>query len=213
MPGPVSENLNERSFTDLFPTPVFVARVPDHEALNEELKREIDTVRDATPNGRPESWSSDVYTTFDRNFSLHEQPGFRRLTGWFMEGATEFAQRLSYPLEENEISIDVCWLNVYGRGQWQERHNHSVHPMVAIYYAAAPPNCSGLILHSEHADTMVRPRYLGNDQIDHFTIRIDPEPGMMVVFNGHLRHSITTSAIDEPRISVSANFNINEKTN
>ena len=207
----MSEDGFDRTFTELFPTPVLVARVPDHETLNKELKREIDAVRNATPNGRPEAWSCDVYTTFHSNFSLHHQAGFSRLTSRFMEGATEFAKGLSYPMPENDLSIEVCWLNIYGRNQWQERHNHSSHPIVAIYYAAAPPNCSSLILHSEHADTMLRPQYLGSDQVDHLSIKIDPEPGMMVVFNGHLRHSCTANNIDEERISVSANFNINLK--
>jgi ectoine hydroxylase-related dioxygenase (phytanoyl-CoA dioxygenase family) len=47
--------------------------------------------------------------------------------------------------------------------------------------------------------------------VDHLSIKIDPEPGMLVVFNGYLRHSCTANNIDEERISVSANFNINLK--
>jgi ectoine hydroxylase-related dioxygenase (phytanoyl-CoA dioxygenase family) len=58
---------------------------------------------------------------------------------------------------------------------------------------------------------MLRPQYLGSDQVDHLSIKIDPEPGMLVVFNGYLRHSCTANNIDEERISVSANFNIKLK--
>ena len=103
----------------------------------------------------------------------------------FVEGATEFAKGLRYTRHENDLSIEVCWLNIYGRNQWQERHNYSSHPIVAIYYAAAPPNCSSLILHSEHADTMLRPQYLGSDQVDHLRIKIDPVPGLMDVSYTH----------------------------
>lgn len=208
----MSEDSKDTIFKNLFPTPLFVARVPNYEGLNKSLESEIKSIRDATPNGRPKSWSCDVYTTISNNFLLHEQAGFHNLAERFLEAATQFSTRMSYPLDSNELSIDGCWLNIYGRDHWQERHNHSANPIVAIYYVAAPPNCSSLILHSELADTMIRPRYLGNDQVDHLTVRIDPEPGMLVVFSGYLRHSVTASVVDGERISIAANFNFKPKS-
>ncbi|MBL4721862.1 MAG: hypothetical protein JKY20_12130 [Alphaproteobacteria bacterium] len=195
-------------FKDLFPTALFVTRVPDQAAINKSLMREIETVRAETPNGRPDAWSCNVYTTINNNFTLHEQPGFRRLTEYVLEAGALFAEGMKYPMENNELVVDSCWLNVYGRDQWQERHNHSANPIVAVYYVAAPPNCSSLILHSELADTMIRPRYQGNDQIDKYTVQVDPEPGMLVLFNGFLRHSVTSSRVDGERISIATNLNV-----
>jgi uncharacterized protein (TIGR02466 family) len=205
----MSENPEDATFKTLFPTPFFVARAPDHEAINKALLSEIDVIRASTPNGRPDSWSCNVYTTISNNYALHEQPGFRRVSQCILDAAGQFAAGMRYPMQKNEMSIDLCWLNVYGRDQWQERHNHSTYPIVAVYYVAAPPNCSSLILHSEQADTMIRPRYRGNDQFGKYSVQVDPEPGMIVVFNGFLRHSVTSGAVDGERISIAANINVN----
>jgi uncharacterized protein (TIGR02466 family) len=102
----------------------------------------------------------------------------------------------------------MCWLNAYRRDHSQERHAHTNYVMAGIYYVKAPPNCSSLIIHSPKADTMVRPKAGQEIDVNRTFLKIDPEPGLMLIFDGHLRHGVTASNIDEERISVSINANL-----
>ena len=67
----------QRDFELLFPTVVQMTKIADHREMNAQLMREVDEIRATTPNGRPVSWSCDVYTTISNNYLLHERPGFR----------------------------------------------------------------------------------------------------------------------------------------
>ena len=74
-----------RKIDKLFPVPVLVTRLPNGTELNERLIRELDAIRGNTPNGKPDSWACDVYTTITNNCALHEQPAFREFTDIAMQ--------------------------------------------------------------------------------------------------------------------------------
>ncbi len=199
---------NNRKLFHLFPTALLECRVPDREELNDKLLVEIDALRRDTPNGRPATWSCDVYTTITNNFLLHQQPGFSRLAQRFMEALSQYADAMRYSLVHNKIIIDMCWLNVYGRNHSQERHAHTNYVMAGIYYVKAPPGCSNLIVHSPKSDIMIRPKVRRDTDANRTFVKIDPEPGMMLIFDGHLLHGVTASTIDEERISIAVNANL-----
>ena len=203
--GGMSGNGNTRELYRLFPTVVQTTKVADHRALNARLLEEIDDVRASTPNGRPESWSCDVYTTISNNFQLHRRDGFARLTELFVEHMSNFANTMRYALDRNRITIDMCWLNVYGKNHSQERHAHINYAFSGIYYVKAPKKCSKLILHSPIADTMIVPKYKQTSDLNRYYTEIEPEEGLMVIFHGYLSHGVVASTIDEERISIAVN--------
>ncbi len=135
---------NQRDFKLIFPTVIQMTMVSDHEDLNTQLNREVDEIRDATPNSRPASWSCDVYTTIGNNFLLHQRPGFHRLSALFSENAERYGRALDYPMDTYGVSMEMCWLNAYRRGQSQERHTHINYVFSGIYYLKAPPGASKL---------------------------------------------------------------------
>ncbi len=67
----------QRHFELLFPTVLQMTKIADCRDMNAQLIREIDEIRATTPNGRPVSWSCDVYTTISNNYLLHERPESR----------------------------------------------------------------------------------------------------------------------------------------
>lgn len=206
--GGMSGNGNTRELYRLFPTVVQTTTVAGHEALNARLLEEIDDVRESTPNGRPESWSCDVYTTISNNFQLHQRDGFARLAELFLEHMSGFANTMKYSMTHNRIVIDMCWLNVYGKSHSQERHTHINYAFSGIYYVKAPKKCSKLILHSPVADTMIVPKYKQTNDLNSYFMEIEPEEGLMVIFHSYLPHGVGVSTIDEERISIAVNANL-----
>ena len=201
----------QRDFELLFPTVMHITKIADHRDMNAQLIREVDEIRATTPNGRPVSWSCDLYTTISNNFLLHERPGFRRLNQHFVENTTRYGRALDYPMHTHGVQMDMCWLNAYRRGHSQERHNHINYAFSGIYYLKAPPGASTLMIHAPTADVMMVPRT--REQVDLNTkhMEIEPEEGLMLIFTGNLRHGVRASNIDEERISIAMNANLVER--
>ncbi len=202
---------NQRDFKLIFPTVIQMTLIGDHQDLNTQLNREVDEIRDATPNSRPASWSCDVYTTIGNNFLLHQRPGFRHLSALFIENAERYGRALDYPMDTHGVSMEMCWLNAYRRGQSQERHTHINYVFSGIYYLKAPPGASKLITHAPTSDTMLAPKYLKRTDLNTPFMEIEPQEGLMLIFTGNLRHGVKASDIDEERISISMNANLAQR--
>ncbi len=198
----------QRDFELLFPTVMQITKIADHRDMNAQLIREVDEIRATTPNGRPVSWSCDVYTTISNNYLLHERPGFRRLNQHFVENAERYGRALDYPMHTHGVQIDMCWLNAYRRGHSQERHNHINYVFSGIYYLKAPPGASKLMIHAPTADVMMAPRTREQTDLNTMYMEIEPEEGLMLTFTGNLRHSVRANNIDEERISIAMNANL-----
>ena len=198
----------QRDFELLFPTVMQITKIADHQAMNAQLIREVEQIRANTPNGRPVSWSCDVYTTISNNYLLHERPGFRRLNQHFVDNAERYGRVLDYPMHTHGVQIDMCWLNAYRHGHSQERHNHINYVFSGIYYLKAPPGASKLMIHAPTADVMMAPRAREQTDLNTTYMEIEPEDGLMLVFTGNLRHGVRASNIDEERISIAMNANL-----
>lgn len=201
----------QRDFELLFPTVMQITKIANHRDMNAQLTREIDEIRATTPNGRPGSWSCDVYTTISNNFLLHERRGFRRLNQHFVENAERYGRSLDYPMDTHRVQMDMCWLNAYRRGHSQERHTHINYVFSGIYYLKAPPGASKLMIHAPTANVMMAPRVREQTDLNTRYMEIEPEEGMMLIFAGNLRHSVRASNIDEERISIAMNANLAQR--
>jgi uncharacterized protein (TIGR02466 family) len=203
---------NQRDFKLIFPTVVQMTMINDHEELNAQLNREVDEIRRTTVNGRPASWSCDLYTTIDSNYLLHQRPGFSRLGALFIENAEHYGHVMDYPMDIYGISIDMCWLNAYRRGHSQERHTHINYAFSGIYYLKAPPGASTLVVHAPTSDTMLVSKYLERTMLNTSYMEIEPQEGLMLIFQGKLRHSVRASDIDEERISIAMNADLVQRS-
>ena len=201
----------QREFDLLFPTVMQITKITDHRDMNAQLMREIDEVRATTPNGRPGSWSCDVYTTISNNFLLHERPGFRRLNQHFVDNAERYGRALDLPMDTHGVQMDMCWLNAYRRGHSQERHTHINYVFSGIYYVKAPPGASKLMIHAPTANVMMTPPVREQTDLNTRYMEIEPEEGMMLIFSGNLRHGVRASNIDEERISIAMNANLAQR--
>ena len=186
--------------------------IGDHADLNAQLMHDVDEIRRTTPNGRPASWSGDVYTTIDNNYLLHQRPGFSRLHALFIENAERYGRTLNYPMDNYGVSIDMCWLNAYRRSHSQERHTHINYVFSGIYYLKAPPGASTLIVHAPTSDTMMVPKYRERTLLNTSYMEIEPQEGLMLIFQGKLRHSVRASDIDEERISIAMNADLVQRS-
>lgn len=83
------------------------------------------------------------------------------------------------------------WFNEMGPGHRTSLHSHEEYDelLSAVYYIEVPPDSGDLLLHGDDA-----------------VIRIEPRPGLMVLFDPGLPHEVTINQSDSTRLSVAMNF-------
>ena len=72
----VETNFKNTELHALFPCPIQISKLADAVAVNKRLMLEIKRIKKNTPNGRPEVWTSPVYTTLNTSDQLHLLPEF-----------------------------------------------------------------------------------------------------------------------------------------
>ena len=189
----------------LFPTPVQVCDVVDAPAINRDLMREIDAVREVQPNTKPQSWACDLYTTIGSPRMLLEREGARRLLTIAQDNVNLFAQTLGFDTSQQRLRIHECWINAYAAGHSQEIHLHRNSVVSGIYYVQAPPGSGATLFYSPFADVMLEPRAVEGNALNAKVTGFPPVAGRMLLFRSHLRHSVMPGTFDGERTTVAFN--------
>ena len=139
--------MNESVTALFFPSVLLRAHVAEHEAIRESLTPEIDSIRSEVHNGPGQAWAAPVYTTMMTDDGLHRRAAFRTLSDIFTKEVLAFAERKSVDLDRQAIAIDRCWLNVLGKGDAIDVHNHPNSFYTGIYFVQAPADGARLLLY------------------------------------------------------------------
>ena len=195
-----------RELQTLFPPLVQISEIEGAAALNESLLTTIEAIRAETPNSRPDSWASTVYTTLNSADQLHEMPQFAALRDHIFRESTAFADALKLDHQRFPLRITDCWFNICGPKDGQESHLHANNLISGRYYVKAPEGSSGLMFHSPMDNQMLDPPYSEFNDFNTVIAEMPITEGRMVLFRSFMRHSVRPSAIDDERISVSFNL-------
>lgn len=198
----------ERRLETLFPSAVQITEVDGARRLNRRLLRQIEIIRETTPNGRPDSWSSSVYTTLNSADQLHQKAEFSDLHRIILDEVMRFADALMINHRDFPLRVMDCWFNIYGPKDGQEIHNHPNNIISGSYYVKASPGCSGIMFHSARADSMLLPPMTAANSFNQSVAELAVHEGMMVIFRSSLKHSVRPSPTDDERISVSFNLSM-----
>ncbi len=198
----------ERRLETLFPSAVHITEVEQALTFNRKLLRTIRSIQAQTPNGRPESWASTVYTTLNSADQLHLMAEFSALHEMILQEAGSFADALGINHHDYPLRVTDCWFNIYGPKDGQEIHQHANNIISGSYYAKTPPGCSGLMFHSVIADVMLKPPLTQINKLNESVVEMPVREGMLVLFPSWLKHSVRPSASAEERISISFNLSM-----
>jgi len=196
----------ERSTLKLFPSLVQVTDVDADPAWNDELTADILNLKRVTPNSLPEGWGCHVYTTIESRLDLFKLASFQRLREIIFREADFFSRSMAFDIDQYPLVLEDCWINVYDRGDAQERHIHRNSVISGIYYAQAPEDCGRLVFHSPMSDAMLDPPKVATNEFNTHAVMIKPEAGKMILFRSWLYHSVKPNAIEGTRVSVAFNL-------
>ena len=202
-----------RTTEQIFPVLIHVSRPPEPEVLNQHLLGEIEAIRAATPNGKPESWGCDVYTTMTNAGSLQTLPPFKKLIDFSMMCANYFGEIMCQRYNDRALVMTSCWLNIYSQGHSQEIHYHPNHIITGVYFVKAPPGSASLVFHSPYYKSMSRPELTEETLANSVAVPYPPSEGDLIIFDSAVRHSVPLHTVLDERISISFNIALGAPNN
>jgi uncharacterized protein (TIGR02466 family) len=194
--------MNESMTALFFPSVLLRAHVADHAAICDDLMPDIDEIRSETPNGVPRAWASPVYTTLLTDDALHRRDAFRGLAEVFLEQALALAKRKSVDLGRQSIVIDRCWLNVLGKGESVDVHNHPNSFYTGIYFVQAPADGTRLLLYNPAAELGLSMPLTKETKINQRAYVHRPRPGDLIIYESHITHSFQVHDSADEHINV-----------
>jgi len=184
----------------LFPTCVWVhdLKPQDMEAINEAILPKIEALLEP----RAETIKAGIWQT---NHDLHRLEEFRRLVA-IMRRASEAALDF-LKIGRREIAITGCWANVNPPGTGHRPHTHPNNLLSGVYYARAPHQGDGLVLHDPRPQAHVlSPKVTQLSEVTGSEIKLDARPGRLVIFPAWLEHSVAPTVGPGERVSISFNL-------
>lgn len=185
-----------------FPSLLLRAHFPEHNAIREALRPEIDNIRSEISNGPGDAWASPIYTTMMTDDSLHRRAGFHELADRFTRETVAFAVRKFVDLDRQPIAIDRCWLNIFGKGDSIDLHNHANSFYTGIYFVQAPADGTRLLLYHPASEMGFSMPFTRETRLNQRAYAYQPRPGDLLVYESHIIHSFQVHDSDQEHINL-----------
>ena len=137
---------------------------------------------------------------------------FQKLLRVIKEKAQEtFA---TYGAEMSHIEYANTWMNINGRGGYNEVHVHPGAVLSGVFYVKVPPGeCGKLVFYKDHTEGyLIHSLGISEDMSTSSTPHTDttfeypPSPGRLFLFPAWVPHAVRDNQTDGDRISISFNF-------
>lgn len=184
---------------DLFPTPIFVAKLSGREALNAELRERFLAESEQAPGlqmSNAGGWHS------EQDLLIREEPCFRALQELLIGG---FRQLVSQHDATGDIG-GAAWAMVMREGDHSTPHHHAEAHWAGVYVVdpgeVGPGRAGHLTLLDPRAGAW-EPLGLCPSHQD-----IKPVAGLLLYFPGWLMHHVHPNRGSGPRVTVSINLQL-----
>jgi uncharacterized protein (TIGR02466 family) len=198
----------------LFPTYVYAAPLQKTGArdLNRRLLAECHQLRSDDAAGR--RWSArnypGGYTSYGSCHWLQRMsPTFEELRRKLQRHVARFVAASQWNLEERELSMTDCWINIMPRHTVHSLHLHPLSTLSGTYYVQVPEGSSGIKFEDPRLDRFMAapPRKANARAANRAWITLPARAGEVVLFESWLRHEVGPNPLDAERVSVSFNYN------
>lgn len=192
----------ESTLHGLFPTLIMKTRVENRAALNGKLLPEMMALKKETPNGRPDHWASQAYTTMETARRLHTTDALSGISAVIKREARCFADQLALDLTNDEMKINACWLTVLKKGQATDVHNNPNSVFTALYFLQAPAKSAPVLLLGPTKDLWLSVPVLEENQLNMEVESYRPSSGDLLMFSSNMLHNLHVHEDQQDLISL-----------
>jgi uncharacterized protein (TIGR02466 family) len=190
------------SMRSLFPTLLYQAELGDA-ALLGDLAHSIHSLARDDTAGR--GWSRDKhYAGYTSYASLNDLPKrdpiFADLAKQLSRHAGKFAEAAAFP-GDRKPRLDSLWVNVLKSGGQHSGHIHPHSTISGTFYVDVPPGAGAIRFEDPRLPLMMA----APPREDSF-VTVQPQPGLLLMWESWLRHEVLPGTGRGERLSVSFNF-------
>ena len=146
-------------------------------------------------------WTLNLQPIANSMALLHRRDAFRDVVAIFQERALALAGRKSVDLDRHSIAIDRCWLNILGRGESVDVHNHPNSFYTGLYFVQAPSDGARLLLYNPAAELGPSVPLVKETRINQRAYVHRPRPGDLVIYESHITHSFQVHSSEQEHIN------------
>ncbi len=195
----------ELEVTSAFPTLIGRLRVPDADAMNQDLHALIlaeETRQESLGRSNVGGWHSRP------DFLTRPEPAVAALTTWVTWAVSRMVDATAGPCRFTGTLSLSAWATICRAGAYHAPHSHPDHAWSGVYYvdagAPTPDRPLGGVLEFLDPRAGVEAVTAPGDPYGE-AVRIRPAAGLLVVFPSWLYHWVHPYTGDSPRIAVSFN--------
>jgi uncharacterized protein (TIGR02466 family) len=143
-------------------------------------------------------------------FNLLEASDCTLFKNWFISRCNEYTSSF---LRNSSCTIKRSWGNIQCKGEYAHHHQHGSIDLIGVYYVNTLPKHPPLqifesrIPHKFNARSISKDGRIITENVRY--INIEPTMGKLVLFPGYLLHYVPTNMLEEPRISIAINVEVN----
>jgi uncharacterized protein (TIGR02466 family) len=202
------------SIHEFFPTRVYTAALQraGTRDFNRQLLKECRQLRKDDAGGR--RWSAENYPGGYTSYgSIHwlqrASPTFDALRRKLERHVKAFAAAAEWDLDNRELSMTDCWVNIMPRRTVHGLHLHPLSTLSGTYYVQAPSGVPGIKFEDPRLDRFMAapPRKINARPPNRAWMTVPSRAGHLVLFESWLRHEVVFNPVDAERVSVSFNYN------
>jgi len=197
----------------IFPTLISHGPVAGAAALNRKLEADICDLSEQDHAGR--AWSKENYrggyTSYASLTDLHYRtPAFAALADQIQIHAESLAKALGWSMRGKELTLDTFWMNIMPKHTYHTLHIHPYSVLSGSYYVKSPKGSVAIKLEDPRMPLYMNAPVRSGRGAELYH-RVEPKTGTFVIFESWLRHEVPPNQSEEPRLSLSFNFSLNER--
>ncbi|MDB5707933.1 MAG: hypothetical protein JWL96_3 [Sphingomonas bacterium] len=197
------------SVRQLFATPLYEGELGDS-ALLDEL---ADACRGLAVDDRAgRGWSKEHgYRGYTSYASLNDlplrDPRFADLVKLLDKHVARFASECAFQLR-GKLKLDSLWVNVLKPGGAHSGHIHPHSAVSGTIYIGVPPGSGAIRFEDPRLAMLMAAPQRRDDAPEPLLpfVHVEPQPGMVLLWESWLRHEVMPSAARGERISISFNY-------
>ena len=198
-------NTKESNLNLIFPTPIWVALVPNYKEVNKVMLSYIKSLQSADVAGITKSNSDGWHS---KNFDLKQQePQF--FTNSISSLLNKSLNDMGWDLEKNKTKITAMWSIINPKNASNMRHIHPNNFISPAYYVKASEKSGDIVFYDPRsANTIRSPIVSKTNKLNSNIFSVQPREGLLVLFPSYIHHSVNRNSSEEERIVLSFNINL-----
>ncbi len=147
------------------------------------------------------------YTSYGSIDQLNQtMSSFKKLENFIQPHISKYIDHLGYDLTSKDLVMSQCWLNVMPHNAQHTAHIHPLSVISGTFYVQTPPGSSAIKFEDPRLGFFMNCPPLKPKTKDQRFISVQPAEKDIILFESWLRHEVPRNQTQEPRVSISFNY-------